>query len=40
MELDFKDRVKIDPDELNETVRSSVENALLRMTERKMLADK
>ena len=36
---DFEKNVKTEPNQLDETVRSCVESALLRMTEKKMLAD-
>jgi hypothetical protein len=36
---DFEHNVKVDPKVLDETVRSGVEAALLRMTEKKMIAE-
>lgn len=36
---DFENHVKVDPKVLDETVKSGVEAALLRMTEKKMIAE-
>lgn len=36
---DFETHVKVDPKVLDETVKSGVEAALLRMTEKKMIAE-
>ena len=37
--LDFEHNVKVDPKVLDETVKNGVEAALLRMTEKKMIAE-
>ena len=38
--VDFEHNVKVDPKVLDETVKNGVEAALLRMTEKKMIAEK
>jgi hypothetical protein len=37
--VDFEHNVKVDPKVLDETVKNGVEAALLRMTEKKMIAE-